>query len=81
VDILRDPKVLDKINHYVKYVKTLLKSGTEADIKAFKEKLHTMRQSGLQHGGEFSVENVLYKDLRNRGLLDKLNTKLHNTGE
>jgi hypothetical protein len=81
VDILRDPKVIDKINHYVKYVKTLLKSGTEADIKAFKEKLHTMRQSGLQHGGEFSVENVLYKDLRNRGLLDKLNTKLHNTGE
>jgi aminoglycoside phosphotransferase (APT) family kinase protein len=36
-----------------------------------------MRGAGLQHGGEFSVENVLYKDRRNRGLLDKLNAKIH----
>jgi hypothetical protein len=81
VDVLRDPKVIDKINYYVKYIRTLLKSGTEAEIKAFKDKLHTMRGSGLHHGGEFSVENVVYKDLRNRGLLDKLNAKIHHKGE
>jgi hypothetical protein len=81
VDVLRDPKVIDKINYYVKYIRTLLKSGTEADIRAFKDKLHTMRGAGLHHGGEFSVENVIYKDLRNRGLLDKLNAKIHNTDE
>jgi hypothetical protein len=77
LDILRDPKVIDKINHYVKYIRTLLKSGTDEQIKAFKDKLHTMRGAGLQHGGEFSVENIVYKDLRNRGLLDKLNAKIH----
>lgn len=81
VDVLHDPKVIEKVNHYVKYIKQLIKSGTEKEIKDFKEKLHNMRSSGLHHGGEFSVENVLYKDLRNRGLLDKLNKKVHSNTE
>jgi hypothetical protein len=77
VDVLRDPKVIDKINHHVKYIRTLLKSGTDEEIKAYKDRLRTMRGAGLHHGGEFSVENVVYKDLRNRGLLEKLNNKIH----
>lgn len=81
VDVLRDPKVVDKINHHVKYIRTLIKSGTDEEIKAYKDRLHTMRGAGLHHGGEFSVENVVYKDLRNRGLLDKLNKKIHHTDD
>jgi hypothetical protein len=77
VAILKDPRVLVKINHEIEYVKTfLLKKGTKNDILNYKEKLYRMRSSGLQKAGEFSIENVMYKDLRNRGLIDKLNTKL-----
>ena len=81
LEVLHDPKVLDKINYYVNFIKTLLKDNDEKAIKAFKDKLWRMRSAGLHHGGEFSVENVIYKDLRNRGLLDKLNAKVHDKGE
>ena len=50
---------------------------TEHDIndlpkmKEFKEKLRMMRSSGLKKEGEYSMENLLYKELRNQGYLDK----------
>ena len=31
-----------------------------------------MRQSGLESGGEFSVENIVFKVLRRNGMLDRL---------
>ncbi len=37
-----------------------------------KEKLANMRQSGLEQGGEFSLENISFKYLRNNGYLDTL---------
>lgn len=38
-----------------------------------KEKIKTMRKSGLEKQGEFSVENLTFKYLRNNGYLEKLN--------
>ena len=77
IDVLTDPKVLDKVEYYIKYIKQwLLKHAPKEDILSFKEKMWRMRSAGLQRGGEFSVENVVYKDLRNRGLIDKLNQRL-----
>jgi hypothetical protein len=32
-----------------------------------------MRKAGLESGGEFSVENIVFKMLRNQGWLEKLN--------
>ena len=72
VDTLNDPKTQDKIEHAIKYIKWLLKEGTLEEIEEYREKLHTGRAAGLHDAGEFSIENVMYKDLRNRGLLDKL---------
>jgi len=31
-----------------------------------------MRKSGLERAGEFSVENLVFKLLRNQGLIDRL---------
>lgn len=76
VGVLTDPFVADKIQHEIKYVKQIIKSGSKEDILRFKEKMWRGRTAGLQREGEFSVENVIYKDLRNRGLIDKLNKKL-----
>lgn len=36
------------------------------------EKIHDMRSVGLESGGEFSLENLVYKYLRNEGYLDKI---------
>jgi len=41
-------------------------------IKRLKDKIHTMRKSGLETGGEFSIENICFKTLRNLGYIDRL---------
>lgn len=41
-------------------------------INKLKEKIRNMRKSGLQKSGEFSVENLAFKTLRNNGYLEKL---------
>ena len=37
-----------------------------------------MRASAIQRGGEFAVENLVFKELRNRGYLDKMSEHLRN---
>ena len=41
-------------------------------LQKFKDKVINMRRSGLQKDGEFSVENLVFKELRNNGFLEKL---------
>jgi len=48
------------------------------DIKRITDKLRKMRRSGLDTAGEFGVENLTFKILRNLGYLDALNTAFHN---
>jgi len=40
-------------------------------MEELKDKLRKMRSSGLKKEGEYSRENLLYKELRNQGYLDK----------
>jgi len=47
-------------------------------INKIKERLKNFRQTGLDKGGEYSLENLAFKNLRNTGYLEKLN-KLKNT--
>ncbi len=47
-------------------------------FEKLKEKLRDMRASSIQRGGEFAVENLVFKELRNRGYLDKLSNHLRN---
>ena len=35
-----------------------------------------MRKAGLERGGEFSVENIVFKKLRNNNLLQKLKDQI-----
>jgi hypothetical protein len=74
--LLQDPKTIEKVKYNIHYAKELLKNGTKSTIDMYKEKLRKMRQAGLDREGEFSVENIVYKELRNRHFIDKLNNKL-----
>lgn len=75
-ELLKDPKIITKIEHIIAEIKSLLKDGSKQDILDFKEKLWRMRSEGLEKAGEFSVGNCVYKDIRNRGYVDKLNAKI-----
>lgn len=47
---------------------------TTDEIKEFIEKLYELRKEGLsnENGSEWSIQNLLFKEFRNRGYLDKL---------
>jgi hypothetical protein len=42
------------------------------DLQRIMDQLGKYRQSGLDKHGEFSTENLVYKSIRNAGLLDKI---------
>lgn len=46
-------------------------------IKSFKEKLRNLRNVAVKRGGEFSIENLAYKEVRNNGLIDELQNYLN----
>ena len=68
-----DSAVAAKVKAYADEIDRLLESTPEADeIRAFLNRLRTLRQAGLLHGGEFSVENLTFKSLRALGYIPRL---------
>lgn len=53
------------------------KNASEKEIEKTIDKLKKMRQTGLSSSGEMSVENIVYKILRNEGTLQNLFDELH----
>jgi predicted nucleotidyltransferase len=51
------------------------KSGSVAKLDKLKDKINQLRQSGLDKDGEYSIENLAFKHLRNTGYLEKLANK------
>jgi hypothetical protein len=76
VSILKDATVIQKIKHHISIIRDLLQRGSEEQIEKYRTKIREGRAAGLEKGGEFSIENILYKELRNRGLLDRLKQRL-----
>jgi hypothetical protein len=73
-DFMNDKALVSKIEEYTKMLDKILSEPGDhvAEITKIKEKLHAMRGAAIHQAGEFSNENLLYKELRNRGYLDKL---------
>jgi predicted nucleotidyltransferase len=67
-----DVAVNAKVSEWTTNIKNLMSSNKADVIESFMKRLRKLRQSGLDAGGEFSVENVAFKILRNEGWLDKL---------
>lgn len=71
--ILQDPAMISKVKAAMTKIKRLIKEGSAEEIHQYREQLRLMRAAGLaEPAGEFSVENILYKELRNRGFLEIL---------
>lgn len=52
--------------------KVITKNGSVAFANKIKKHIKTMRQSGLEENGEFSIENLTFKTLRDNKYLEKL---------
>ncbi|NDB57688.1 hypothetical protein EB001_04510 [bacterium] len=71
--MLKDPYLKKKVKFYMKMIDDMIKGHVDLDsVKHFKEKLRDMRGAAIKKGGEFSFENLVFKELRNQGYLDKL---------
>lgn len=73
-----DGNIKRKSKPYKEIINDLIKNGHKNPEKSIntinklKEKIKNFRQSGLDKSGEYSLENLAFKDLRNTGYLDKL---------
>jgi hypothetical protein len=69
-------EMMTKIN------KVLSSDYTSEELQSLQDTFKDMRKSSLAVGGEFSVNNLVYKTLRNQGLVDKIEAlKLEKTSE
>jgi hypothetical protein len=69
-----NPHLLHKIDHLKNRIDDLISGGAnEFSFKTLKDKIKNMRVAGLKKSGEFSYENLVFKELRNSGYLDKMN--------
>lgn len=62
-------EIMVKIDHLIDS-----ESNDITAIEKLKEKIRKLRQVGLERDGEFSIENLAFKVLRNNGYLEKLYT-------
>ena len=72
----KSPEVVNKVKDLSFQINSLIDSKSD-DIDAFKNikrRLKIMRSTAIEKGGEYAPENLAFKELRNRGTLDRMNT-------
>jgi hypothetical protein len=67
-----DSAVTAKRDSLVHDVQTAMLSNDLDTIRKVKDKITKMRRAGLERAGEWSTENLVFKLLRNHGLIDRL---------
>lgn len=78
-----DQKAIDKaFKPWEKRYKVLVDKITdetddESEIDKFIDKLYELRQKGLAEEGEYSLGNLIFKEMRNKGYLDNLKELRH----
>jgi hypothetical protein len=73
---VNDAAVEAKKDSMIHDIETALLSKDLNKLRTVKEKITKMRQAGLERAGEWSVENLVFKVLRNLGLIDTLTDKI-----
>ena len=75
---LSDPLLIRKVRDMMERIDDLIEN--EADdtdvLRKLQKHIRNMRASAIQQGGEFALENLVFKELRNRGYLDKLSNHI-----
>ena len=63
-----------KVNHFINLIDYFINNNIKDlnAIEKLKEKIRLFRTAGLKTKGEYSYENLIFKELRNLGYIDKL---------
>lgn len=70
---INDRSINIKVKSMIQQIdRAIITADDPDDIKRVKDKIRNMRRSGLDKYGEFGVENLAFKVLRNLGYLEKL---------
>ena len=72
-----DRNVNVKVEHLKHQIDDAISSNNSNELKRIKDKIAKMRKNGLEATGEFGVENLAFKVLRNLGSVEKLITAYH----
>ena len=67
-----DASVQAKKESLIHDIETALLSKDITKLRTMKEKITKIRKAGLERAGEWSTENVVFKILRNLGMIDTL---------
>lgn len=72
-----DPLLKQKVDFYIREIENAVNGKQDADTAdELNNKIRTMRGAAIQQAGEFSFENLVFKELRNRGYVEKLSNYL-----
>lgn len=71
-----DAAVEVKKDSMIHDIETALLSKDLQKLRSVKERITKMRKAGLARAGEWSTENVVFKILRNLGLIDQISDKI-----
>lgn len=71
-----DKRFYDTLNRLANKMRQVVSSDDEVEITKNINMLYMMRKNGLATDGEFSIGNLLFKEIRNLGLLDELKRRL-----
>jgi hypothetical protein len=78
VKVMIDDRDVDlKFKNYVNKIKQALKSNDISVANTVKDRINRLRKTGLERQGEFSVENIAFKVLRNKGYIDQLRQHIY----
>jgi hypothetical protein len=69
---INDSDVQLKVENYLNKIMQALVDDELPNVLEVVQDLKRLRQAGLEHGGEFSIENVAYKVLRAKGFIEQL---------
>lgn len=72
-----DAAVHAKKDNVVERIEEALMTDDLEKLKSIKEKVVQMRKAGLERAGEWSTENLVFKILRNTGMIEELTNKIH----
>lgn len=67
-----DTAVKSKVTDIIHRINDTIETKSAKDLVKLMEQIRKMRSAGLEENGEFSVENLAFKVLRNGGYLDKI---------
>lgn len=71
-------EVVKQAEKYEEYILDILSQATTVEeVQDVQDQIYLIRKDSLSDGGEVSAGNLMFKSLRNKGILDDIKTILH----